>query len=70
MKFDIFGKKVLEVIRSKNEWLVFYCGNSGVKRKADDIRIPSSVEESQLDEYIADIFHEWATEDKNEIKRL
>lgn len=70
MKFDIFGKKVLEVVRSNDQWLTFYCGNDGVKRKADDICIPASLEESELDEFIADVFHEWATADKNEIRRL
>jgi hypothetical protein len=70
MKFDIFGKKVLEVVRSDNQWLAFYCGNGGVKRKANDIRIPPSLGESELDGYIADVFHEWATLDRNEIKRV
>lgn len=70
MKFDIFGKKVLEVIRSDDQWVAFYCGNGGVKRKADDIRIPASLEESELDEYIADVFHEWATTDRNDVKRV
>ena len=63
MKFDIFGKKVLEVIRSDGQWIAFYCGNGGVKLKADDIRVPSSLVESELGEYIADVFHEWATLD-------
>lgn len=70
MKFDIFGKRVLEVVRSNDEWLAFYCGNGGVKRKADDICIPSSLSELELDGYIADVFHEWATPDRNEVKRL
>nr|WP_164503433.1 hypothetical protein [Pleionea sediminis] len=50
--------------------MAFYCGNGGVKRKANDISIPSSLEEDELEEYIADLFHEWATEERNEIKRL
>jgi len=70
MKFDIFGKRVLEVIRSNDQWMTFYCGNNGVKRKADDIHIPPSLEESEINEYIADVFHEWATSESNEIKIL
>lgn len=70
MKFDIFGKKILEVVRSNDQWLAFYCGNGGVKRKADDIRIPASLEESELDDYIGDVFHEWATSDRNNVKRI
>lgn len=70
MKFDIFGRKVLEVIRSENQWLAFYCGNNGVKRKAENISIPASLDETELDEYIADVFHEWATPARNEVRRL
>lgn len=70
IKFDIFGRKVLEVVRSDGQWLTFYCGNGGVKRKATDICIPASLAEVELDEYIADIFHEWATANGNKIRRL
>lgn len=61
---------MLEVIRSNGEWLAFYCGNEGVKRKADDISIPPSLSELELDAYIADVFHEWATPERNEIRKL
>ena len=70
MKFDIFGKKILEVVRLDGRWQTFYCGSGGVKRKADDIRIPDDLDESQLDEYIADVFHEWATPLRAEVRRL
>lgn len=61
MKLDIFGKRVMEVVRRNDEWLAFYCGNEGKKRKAQDIVIPASLRESEVVEYIADLFHEWAT---------
>lgn len=70
MKFDIFGRKTLEVVRSGEQWEAFYCGNGGVKRKADDIQIPDTLSDSELDEYIADVFHEWATASQNEVRRL
>jgi len=70
IKFDIFGKRIIEVERSNNEWLAFYRGNNGVKRKAEGISIPASIKESELETYLADIFHEWATIERNEVKRL
>ena len=53
MKFDLFGRQVLEVVRSNGQWLAFYCGSGGVKRKAHDIRIPDSLSKSELEGYIA-----------------
>ena len=61
---------MLEVVRSNDQWLAFYCGNGGLKRKADDIRIPASLSELELDAYIADVFHEWATPERSEVRRL
>lgn len=39
-------------------------------RKADDICIPASLDESELDAYIADVFHEWGTADRHRVTRL
>lgn len=70
MKFDIFGRTTLEVVRRGDEWRTFYCGNEGVKRKAHDVCLPSSLQESELGNYLADLFHEWATPEHGEVKRL
>lgn len=70
MKFDILGRIVLGIVRSHDQWLAFYSGNDGLKHKTDDIRIPASLSESELDAYIADVFHEWATPERNEVRRL
>lgn len=68
MKMDIFGKKRMEVIRREGEWLAFYFGNDGKKRRAYDIVIPSSLSEREVVGYIADLFHEWATPSNSVIK--
>ena len=52
------------------QWLAFYCGNDGKKRKADDVHIPASLSESELKGYIADVFHELATLNNSEVKEL
>ncbi|GGX53473.1 DUF7661 family protein [Saccharospirillum salsuginis] len=70
MKFDIYGRKILEVVRSNGEWLALYPGSGGTKRKAEDIVIPEHLSEDELEEYIADVFHEWATPERSEVRRV
>jgi hypothetical protein len=60
MKFDVFGT-IVKVVDREGSWKVFYIGNEGKKRLAGDIVIPSSVSESELAEYLADIRHEYAS---------
>lgn len=68
MKLDIFGKQEMEVVRRNGEWLAFYCGNEGKKRKAQGVIIPSSLSEREVVEYIDDLFHEWATPENSSVK--
>lgn len=68
MKLDIFGKQEMEVVRRNGEWLAFYCGNEGKKRKAQGVIIPGSLSEREVVEYIDDLFHEWATPEKSSVK--
>ena len=70
MKFSIFDKKIIEVIRKDGKWFAYYLGNEGKKRAADGLVIPSSVKEAEIEDYLADVFHELATISNNEIKRL
>ncbi len=61
MKLNVFGRSV-EVVQRNNKWMVFYLGNEGKKRLADDIYIPDHVPHSEVVGYIADLCHEWATQ--------
>jgi len=69
MTFNVFGR-ILEVIRHGNKWKVYYPGNEGKKRPAEDIHIPPEIAETDLVEYLADLCHEWARADKNDVCRL
>jgi hypothetical protein len=66
---DVFGRNVL-VVGPENGWQAFYVGNDGKRRPATEIIIPPFLSESELEEYIADLCHEWATERHPEVKRL
>ena len=65
MKFDAFGK-LIEVCRCDDRWQVFYLGE-GKKRLARDINIPPEIPKNELSVFIADLLHEYATIDNNEV---
>jgi hypothetical protein len=69
IRFDVFGRRVL-VVESEAGWSVFYLGTEGKRRPAHDIRVPPSVSESELERYLADLCHEWATERYPDVRRL
>ncbi|MBD3662096.1 MAG: hypothetical protein HUJ11_08065 [Arenibacter algicola] len=67
MIIDLFGKEI-EVLRRDDNWVVFYCGNEGKKRLASDISIPGDIKESELTRYLADIYHEYSTNQNPEVR--
>ncbi len=69
MKLNVYGQ-LIEVIRKDGNWTVFYLGNEGKKRLANDIRVPKEIRETELIEYITDLCHEWATPNNNKVKLL
>jgi len=69
IKFDVFGKK-MSVQRKDGEWLLFRESNNGVRARVYEVVIPADLEESALATYLADIFHESATERRSSVTRL
>lgn len=61
IKFDVYGKQVL-ILRTDRGWAVEYESGEGKKRPADDIVIPDFVSEAEIEQYLADLCHEWASE--------
>ena len=66
MKLNVYGRKI-EIIRKQSQWTVFYLGNEGKKRTAYDIIIPEELKENEIENYIEDLLHEWATPLNNKI---
>jgi len=60
-KFNVYGREVL-IERTRDHWSAYYIGADGKRRSAKDIVIPASVAEADLEQYLADLCHEWATE--------
>ena len=69
IKFNVFGKR-MSVQRKNGEWLLFRESNTGVRAKVHEIVIPAELEESELATYLADIYHEGATERHPSVVRL
>ena len=68
LKFDVFGIDVL-VRRSDDGWSVYYIGSEGKRRPAGDIVIPADVAESDVQGFLADLRHEWASEQYPNVTR-
>jgi hypothetical protein len=69
IKFDVFGKS-MSVQRKDGDWLLFRESNTGVRARIYEVVIPDDLEESELGTYLADIFHEGATERHPYVTRL
>jgi hypothetical protein len=69
LELDVFGTRV-RAVRDEGRWSLFYLGADGKKRPATDLLVPDSVTESELEGYLADLCHEWASETHPEVTRL
>ncbi len=67
MRLNVFGREI-EILKISNGWKVYYFGNEGKKRIANDIKIPPDIAESDIIEYLSDLCHEWANEKNTEVK--
>lgn len=67
IKFNVFGRIIL-IEKDGGAWRAFYPGMDGKKRSADFI-IPNDVDESELAQYLGDIFHENARPGNAEVIR-
>jgi len=67
--FDVFGH-IMIVSRLDERWAVHIAGAEGKRRPALDIMIPPNIAASKLAEYLADLFHEWSTPDRSDVRRV
>lgn len=68
-KFDVYGKHI-SVSRTNKGWDIYYIGDEGKSRPASDIIIPDFIAESEIEHYLADLCHEWATEKHPVVLRI
>jgi hypothetical protein len=68
MKFDIYGRLIVEVIRNGEDWEV-YLMEQGRRLRMDDVAIPPETPMDRIPYYLEDLWHESASPGK-EIRRL
>jgi len=68
LRFNVFGRRVL-VTESESGWTVFYPGE-GTRVPAADIKLPPEILESEIEQRLGDICHEWATAQHPIVERL
>ena len=69
LRFEVFGRLIL-IVESGHGWTAFYPGTGGKKRPANDIVVPSDIAEPDIEQYLGDLCHEWATAQHPIVKRL
>ncbi len=69
IKIDVFGRMVLAT-QSDKGWSIYYLSGDGKRRPVNDIIVLSFVDEPEIENYLADICHEWASEKYPEVRRL
>lgn len=68
IRFNVFGTLV-GVEWANGQWKPYYLGNEGKRRDADFI-IPTDVAEGEIADYLAVVFHERATPERNGVERI
>jgi hypothetical protein len=63
LKFDIYGRFQLEVLREGDHWSIYRLA-SGKRLRVHDLMIPPEVEPNDIARYLDDVLHEAASPGK------
>ncbi|MCG8687580.1 MAG: hypothetical protein MI892_22080 [Desulfobacterales bacterium] len=69
MKYNVFGRSI-EIIKSDEKWKVFILGRGGKRQPAHNIFIPSDIAEKDIENWLEDLLHEWASPQNDKIIKL
>jgi hypothetical protein len=64
MKFNIYNRFVVEIIRKDERWIAFRIGE-GIRAPDDNLIVPQDLEESELITFLDDMFHEFSRPGKS-----
>jgi hypothetical protein len=64
MKFNIYDRFVVEIIRKEKRWVAFRVGE-GVKVPESNLIVPQDLEASELITFVEDMYHEFARPGKS-----
>ncbi len=68
MKFDVYGRFIVEVIRRGEDWEVFLV-EQGRRLRMNEVAIPSETLMEGIPNYLEDLWHESASPEKS-IRRV
>jgi hypothetical protein len=68
LRFNVYGR-LIAVAATPGGWKAFQLGQDG-KRSPIDVVVPAFIEEQDVGQYLADLFHELATPANNKVVRL
>ena len=57
MKYDLYGKFQLEVLRENDAWIVYRLG-LGIRSIVHEVVLPSNLDISEIVTFLDDLFHE------------
>ncbi len=57
MRFDIYGRFRLEVVREQGRWVAYRLG-TGTRRPEPDLVIPENLLKAEMPSYLDDVYHE------------
>ena len=69
IKFDVFGR-LMSVERKNDGWLLFSAKANGLKTTINEIVIPGDLDETELEKFLDDMYHEFANVDNPSVIRI
>ena len=69
LRFDLFGRPI-EVAREGGRWRAYHLCDEGKRRPADNIEIPPEIAADAIGAWLDDMFHEYATAARPQVRRL
>ncbi|CAH7066248.1 conserved hypothetical protein [Vibrio chagasii] len=69
LKFQVFHQR-MSVQRQNEEWLLYRESEASIRARVYDVIIPSDLAEEELARYLADIYHEFASEKYPSVTRI
>ncbi len=69
LKFQVFHQR-MSVQRQNEEWLLYRESETSIRARVYDVIIPSDLAEEELARYLADIYHEFASEKYPSMTRI
>ncbi|MCL9781750.1 hypothetical protein M9194_09960 [Vibrio sp. S4M6] len=68
LKFSVFGQ-TMSVERKHDQWLLYRESATSIKARIYDVVIPPELDPDEIGRYLADIFHENATQEHPDVTR-